>query len=499
MLKRLIAKTGMVIFIILLFSMYTKAQLMLNCESGNISAETNACWSFEGVNYINTGQVITGTYSTLSNQLSNPLPNACWIKTPWMKVASGNISIKARLSEASGTSRGIVFSYIAYDSLNPPNYESTAVVFDSSTWTSINTDVKTLTSAIPLIIANSNQIYKIRISFVGNGGNSGIVADNFMIPGNYWSNPVANCMPMASTQDADSDGVDDAQDAFPNDPYKAYKSYFPIENHFSTLAFEDLWPAKGDYDFNDVVVDYNSLVVTNAENQVVEINYQFKVRATGASFRNGFGFELTNISPNTIRSVSGCNISLGSIYSIAANGTENGQTHACIIAIGNVYDVLTYPGGNVGGINTTIGAPYASPQIVNVKLSFIENGVPGLAGPINISQLGSNTFNPFIIVNQTRGREVHLPDYKPTSMANLSLFGTLQDDSNPGIGRYYRTKTNLPWAIRTYESFQYPIEKADVTSAYLKLIDWVISNGTLFNDWDTNPNYRDNTYIYSHP
>ncbi|MEI6695241.1 MAG: LruC domain-containing protein [Bacteroidota bacterium] len=497
--KKLVAKTGMLLIIGLSFSIHSKAQLTLNCESGNISTEINACWGFLGVSYVNTAQVISGNLSTQSSQLTNPAPDASWIKTPWMKLGTGNISLKARLSEVSGTNRGIIFSYIAYDSLHPPYYESTAVVFDSSTWNSINTDIKTLTSAIPLLLANSNQIYKIRISFVGTGGNSSIIADNFQIPGNYWSNPAENCMPLASLQDADNDGVEDSQDAFPNDPYKAYKSYFPIENHFSTLAFEDLWPAKGDYDFNDVVVDYNSLIVTNPENQVVEINYQFKVRATGASFRNGFGFELININPNAIRSVTGSNIKIGSVYSIASNGTENGQANACIIAIGNVYDVLAYPGGSVGGINTTIGAPYATPQIVNVKLSFIVNGVPGTAGPINISQLGSNTFNPFIIVNQIRGKEVHLSDYKPTTLANLSLFGTLQDDSNLGIGRYYRTKTNLPWAIRTYESFQYPIEKADVTSAYLKLIDWVISNGTLFYDWDTNPNYRDNTFIYSHP
>ena len=131
--------------------------------------------------------------------------------------------------------------------------------------------------------------------------------------------------------------------------------------------------------------------------------------------------------------------------------------------------------------------------------TFMENGVPGTSGAVSVSQLGSNIFNPFIVVNQIRGKEVHLADYKPTSLANPALFGTLDDDSNPALNRYYRTKTNLPWALSTYESFQYPIEKNEVTKAYLKLIDWVISNGTQFTDWDTNAAYRDNTFIYTIP
>ncbi|NVN94597.1 MAG: LruC domain-containing protein [Bacteroidetes bacterium] len=496
--KTITTGIGIILFVGLILTSSTHAQLTLTCESGNKTNETSACWDLETVSYVNDNLAITGSYSVQSNLLTNPLPTACFIKTPWMKMGSGNITFKAKLSAANGTTRGIIFSYIAYEPLNPPYYEATPVIFDSTKWSSINTNQKTISSTIPTSIANSDKVYKIRISFVGTGGDSRIYGDDFVIPGNYWSNSANNCSPLLTIQDTDNDGVEDIQDAFPNNPYRANKYFFPIQNHFSSLAFEDLWPAKGDFDFNDVVVDYNSEVISDVENQVVEIDYQFKVRAIGASFKNGFGFELTNINPNSIRNVTGAIIKPGSIYSIAANGTENGQTSATIIAIGNVYDVLPYPGGNTTGVNTTLGAPYSTPQIINIKVSFIENGVAGSSGPVNISQLGSNTFNPFIIVNQNRGREVHLADHKPTSLANTALFGTLQDDSNPGIGRYYRTKTNLPWAINTYQSFQYPIEKTEITKAYLKLIDWVISNGTQYNDWDSNTAYRVNSYIFNH-
>lgn len=503
--KTIFSKTVIILVIGLLFSFNTKAQLTLTCESGNIATEKAACWGFGSNTYINTigtgthgSYTITGNYSAQSNQLTNPAPTASWIKTPWMKIGNGNITLKAKLSAVNGTTRGIVFSYIPYNPLNPPYYEGVPVVYDSTKWTAINVTLKNITSIIPSAIANSNDVYKIRISFVGTGGTSRMISDDYVIPGTYWSNPSDSCKPLPTIQDVDLDGVADADDAFPNDQYKAYKTFFPISNHFSTLAFEDLWPAKGDYDFNDLVIDHSSEVVSNSLNQVVEINYQFKVRAIGAGFNNGFGFELSNINPNAIRSVTGTNIKPGSIYSIASNGTENGQVSATVIAIGSVMNVLPFPGGPDPYVNTIIGAPFVTPQIVNVKVTFIENGVPGTAGAVNISQLGSNTFNPFIIVNQNRGKEVHLPDYKPTSLVNTAFFGTIDDASNPGAGKYYRTSANLPWAINTYESFQYPIEKAEVTKAYLKLIDWVISNGTQFTDWDTNSSYRDNTYIYSH-
>lgn len=500
--KNFITKSGIVLLIGLLFSFNSKAQLTLTCESGNRAVEQAACWGFGATSY-STTLAISGLYSVRTNSLTNSALSACWVKTPWVKMGSGNITFKVRLDGAGNgvTMKRVIVSYVPYDANNLSSLEGAPVRIDSVVFTNFNSTAVTNASiAIPAAIANdNNNVYKILFSFIGTGGNQRAYADDISIPSTYWGDPSNGCKPLPTIQDVDLDGVADADDAFPNDQYKAYKTFFPVPNHFSTLAFEDLWPAKGDFDFNDVVIDHYSEIISNAQNQVVEVNYQFKVRAIGASFHNGFGFELININPNAIRSVSGTNIKPGSIYNIAANGTENGQTNATIIAIGDVFSVLPYGGGNVTGVNTTPGAPYVTPQIVNVKLTFMENGVPGTSGAVSVSQLGSNIFNPFIVVNQIRGKEVHLADYKPTSLANPALFGTLDDDSKPAQNRYYRTKTNLPWALSTYESFQYPIEKNEVTKAYLKLIDWVISNGAQYTDWDTNAAYRDNTFIYTIP
>ncbi|MEO6150835.1 MAG: LruC domain-containing protein, partial [Mucilaginibacter sp.] len=75
------------------------------------------------------------------------------------------------------------------------------------------------------------------------------------------SNPVEGISPdgvpsVDTGKDQDGDGVNDDQDEYPKDPERAYTSYFPSKDAYAQVAFEDNWPAKGDYDLNDLVIDY---------------------------------------------------------------------------------------------------------------------------------------------------------------------------------------------------------------------------------------------------
>lgn len=98
--------------------------------------------------------------------------------------------------------------------------------------------------------------------------------------------------------------MDDDEDDYPNDPERAYDVYYPNEDTYGTLAFEDNWPGLGDYDFNDLILDYNFQEVLNADNEVVDIYGKYSVRVVGASYVNGFGFQM-NAQPGDIESVSG--------------------------------------------------------------------------------------------------------------------------------------------------------------------------------------------------
>jgi len=476
-----------------------RAQVTLNCESGNRGIEQGNCWGFGAVSYSRRDtHIISGFWSTLSNQLTSASPESCWIKTPWMLVGSGNITFKAKFDGTNGNSRGIQLYYIPYNTSNAPYFEGTPVLFYDYLWTQPypTGTAKVFSVLIPAEIANSKVVYKIRMSMIGSGGISRLISDDLVFPGTYWSDPANGCLPKITIKDADSDGVPDGQDEYPADKNRAFNSYYPSANSFGTLAFEDLWPSRGDYDFNDVVVDYQFKTVTNSSNNVVEILGKVVARASGASFKNGFGFQLDGIPSNKVISTTGNHISSPSIINFASNGLEASQPYATCIAFDNFFTLMNHPGTG-SGINTDKTAPFVKYDTLSIKIAFLKDGIPPSGGTVAISQLPSTAFNFFIIANQNRGKEIHLPNSIPTSLSNTALMGTGNDDSNISTGKYFKTKNNLPWGINIIGGFSYPIEKAPIDAAYLHFNEWAESGGTLYPQWYTNEaGNRVSTNIY---
>ncbi len=305
------------------------------------------------------------------------------------------------------------------------------------------------------------------------------------------SNPVRaisteNVSPIdkPGTLDKDGDGINDNLDEYPEDPTKAYDTYYPSASGFGSFAFEDNWPGMGDYDYNDLVVDYQFKHIMNSKNEVVELHPKFKFRAAGAGMRNGFGFAMDSES-GSIKSVTGAKAS-GNSIKIQPNGTEAGQKNAVIVVTENVHELF-----GVGHfINTEKGGKTYEPLEVELKIV--------LSNPTPQSRLGLAPYNPFIIVGQDRSREVHLPGYAPTSLADESLLGTADDASRPGqISSYYKSRSALPWAINIPESFAYPVEKQDVRGAHLVFEKWAQSSGFSYMDWYRGQSgYRDQSRLF---
>lgn len=294
--------------------------------------------------------------------------------------------------------------------------------------------------------------------------------------------------PVYTKADADDDGVTDNFDDYPNDPSKALDNFYPSKNTVGSLAFEDLWPSKGDYDFNDMVVDYNFNYITNGGNQVVQINAALTVKAIGASFHNGFGLQLP-ISSSLVSSVTGTDVRSSAIVK-NANGTESGQSKATIIVFDDAFNQLAWPGSGVG-VNTTLGASYVEPKTLNIEIKLTQ--------PVAASTLGLPPYNPFIFVNKDRGVEVHLINQSPTDLANKALLGTQSDNSNAGASRYYVTSKNLPFAIDIVGPFEYPVEKKAVLDAHLKFAPWAQSKGLQYTDWfKPVAGYQNRSNIFSH-
>ncbi len=288
--------------------------------------------------------------------------------------------------------------------------------------------------------------------------------------------------------DTDNDGVSDSFDDYPDDDTRAFDNYYPSKNVFGTFIFEDLWPSKGDYDFEDLVMDYNINQITNAQNQIVEISSRYVVKAIGAGFNNGFGFQLS-ASPEDIESVEGFNIQ-GNYITLNSNKTEANQSKATIILFDNAYNILPRVPGYFG-VNVVPEAPYSEPDTVFLSVKF-KNKIP-------IIQSALPPYNSFLIVNKIRGKEIHLPNMQPTDLVDVSFFGTADDNSIPEEGKYYTSTKYYPWAIDLPNSYKHMQSSKRITLGYLNFAKWAESNGTLFKDWYLDiEGYRNWDYIYPH-
>lgn len=224
--------------------------------------------------------------------------------------------------------------------------------------------------------------------------------------------------------------------------------------YYGTLSFEDLWPSQGDYDMNDVLVDYTSTVYkTIIGNKVCKVVDEFVPRNSGGSFINGFGYRIEGLSANDIRKVT-INGPVTSKY-IGADNLEAGQSHPTIILFDDVSKVLDKKFSVTIDINDTEADMVLPP------------------------------YNPFIIVNQDRGREVHLVNYPPTDKADLARLGTSFDVSKPDQGLYYMSENKMPFAIHLSKIKDFPIpeEGVRIDQSYPYFQSWATSFGTEHPDW----------------
>ncbi len=158
------------------------------------------------------------------------------------------------------------------------------------------------------------------------------------------------------------------------------------ELHAGTLLFEDIWPSGGDYDMNDVIIEYSRAVTFDKNNVVTEIKDTFTPVWDGAQFLNAFAYQI--------------------------NAAQVGQL---ALPEGAVYEP------EVQSIVVFPNAKEVQKQKFIVTRTF--------SGSLNKQDL--KAYNPYIIVHYKPGannrQEVHLPKQMPTDYADKSLNYTHDD------------------------------------------------------------------------
>lgn len=250
----------------------------------------------------------------------------------------------------------------------------------------------------------------------------------------------------------------DVPEVEPENGEEADKSVAYSITYKGILAFEDNWPNKGDYDLNDVIVKYNSLLHFNTKNEVLSAEDTFTALWSGASYKNAFAYQL-NTERNNVTS---------ELIQNPVPSNEQGLDAELSQATINVFsDALDAVGNNTK--TTTI----------RVKNTF--------STPISHETFGVPPYNPFITINGLQGasrNEVHLINHRPTDKFNTSLFYTGNDLSDPAKGIYYVTDGNYPFALHLVNAENFATtEQTTIDQSYPDFTKWVNSGGTEYKDW----------------
>ena len=208
-----------------------------------------------------------------------------------------------------------------------------------------------------------------------------------------------------------------------------------------TLAFEDIWPNGGDYDMNDVIVEYKRTVYFNADNMINKIVDTFTPTHDGAMYDNAFAYQIDG----------------GQFGKVTSDKDIKVESEtSSIIVFPSVKQAVK---GKVGTCTITRTFEKATFNKENLKI-----------------------YNPYIIVKYAAGQqnrtEVHLPKYSPTSYADKSLIGSSKDV-------YYIDRDGAyPFAIDIPMLNFIPVtETHNIDTEYPYFKNWADSWGSKSTDW----------------
>ena len=279
------------------------------------------------------------------------------------------------------------------------------------------------------------------------------------------------------------DGIkvpDDRDDDLNPEPTPDPEEY--VIEYAGTLAFEDLWPSKGDYDMNDVGIEYYCQIVRNNDNMVIRVIDQFKPVKKGASFENGFGYQY-GVPVSAVKSMdwSVTPEKPRPWYYVDAKGLEEGQTLATVMLFDNGKLEVDGPDFDYEGNQQT-------PKYTYTITTEFET-------PQSIDNVGFPPYNPFIVVKHAsegetvdpRNREVHLPYYEPTDLArdkDGGLWFGHYDDKSDKDEVWYVSDVNFPFAINIpIANFEFPKETQRIDALYPRFSSWASSFGADNADW----------------
>ena len=255
-------------------------------------------------------------------------------------------------------------------------------------------------------------------------------------------------------------------------PINAFKPLPEIESDRvvteGVYAFEDLWPAQGDYDMNDVVVDFKH------EREMTRNN-------TNENFKTIYQTFYLTTYQNYVTLVSGLALKLNTkkkptsiVMKKIASGSDDEET------------VTFENDGSIYYLTNDVKAELGTTYILEL---FYKDGV----GKDDLASV-----EPFIFRKEANDQEweVHIPYEVPTAKMDFSYFGKGDDASKVSDNIFFVRSGNYPFAFYlagvNIDAFKDTIllranESKMIDKLYPDFLDWSLSKGTEKEQWYLSP------------
>lgn len=258
--------------------------------------------------------------------------------------------------------------------------------------------------------------------------------------------------------------------------------YVPaVQGGWGTLMFEDLWPAYGDYDFNDFVLNYKIQLYANNKNMVRYMQVGVRMKAIGGTLPFTPRLRMKGVKGGEISGIEDLSREEGYGGMNVPDDAElvqlnpgNNVKDPAVLEFRGITTKKHAPAGSAY-LNTERGLEMADGDLISVVYFF------ELRNSVAQSGLTFDSFDFFLA--DANGKEIHFGGVEPTA-EGMAIYESESKNANTvKAPTFYYSNDRMVWAINIPEDISHAYEDVDFLRAYPEFAEWVQSGGTKAQEW----------------
>jgi len=248
--------------------------------------------------------------------------------------------------------------------------------------------------------------------------------------------------------------------------------YYPSQTSYYIAAYEDYFPYRGDYDFNDLVVGYRVAAGLDSDGNVRTLYGEGYLIARGAGYNHDWHLRIA---------VPASTSAIGELKLFNPGEVSAAEGYPLVLNTLGDIDLLAFPRTRwlwVDASHEEVNTLNAQSLLLGHRFSFSLT----LDAPITLAMFDNAPFDPYLYVHDT-GFEIHLEGKNPVLPYSRNI-----EEGWTG----FTDNQNYPFAQIFPETWQVPIERTDLGEAYPDFINFILSARNQNIQWYNKP---DNTRV----